>query len=427
MLKVQGIRRKYVARTFVDVFGERGSPQNPFGCRWSDCAMGRLITRAMMDVCRDCDIVLMNGGGIRTSFFLDSLQEGNITLGNILDVLPFQNTLSVILLQGRYIMDALVHALELGQGRGSFIQPGGLRYVFNADTNIPAQQRLLRVEVYNPITKTWTPIRANSFYRIATNDFLRSGGDGFVMLQRHAVNPADYGPALDELFKNYLKKMKVLTKNNVIVQEEFNKCLEVTDFIEGYEHCYILNSGDTVDLRACPTDRNWCLENSIGEVFDGLVINGSECGSCSGLGVCRDQACSCRSPFVGPFVGLNVVTGSSCNAIADVYFPSRLSVYFSSTLTSTVLLLLIFVSAYYIKFRKHPIITSSSPLLLHIISFGGAIGCVGCFLLIRTTQLVSKKRKFPQISGHEPIVEEDNRVLIGEVYGDIISLCKMLE
>ena len=38
------------------------------GCRYGDCSMGRLITDAMLDACPDCDVAMINSGGIRGSF-----------------------------------------------------------------------------------------------------------------------------------------------------------------------------------------------------------------------------------------------------------------------------------------------------------------------------------------------------------------------
>lgn len=392
--------------------------------------MGRLIARAMMDACRNCDIVLLNGGGIRTSIFVDSLQDGNITFGKVLEVLPFQNTLSIMLLQGRYLIDALVHMIQIGQGRGSFIQPEGLRYIFNPNSSIPAQNRLLRAEVYNPNTQSWIPVRSSTYYRIATNDFLRSGGDGFTMLQRYAINPIDYGPAIEELFENYLAYLALLTQENVIMQEEFNKCLDASDFTEAYSHCYILISDETTqfDNLRCPTNQKWCMDHKNVQIVDGLVVD-SQCAECSGLGSCQDTICTCKSPSIGPFLDVQVITGPSCSEVVPIYQPPKRFVVFSYILTSTVLVILVFVSGYYIKYRNHPVITSSSPLFLHLITFGSSLGCLWCFLLVGNYNKLSENRIIPQdlVSTNKSITQDENLGIIDTIYRDVLIECRFLE
>jgi len=37
-----------IGETAVRVFGERGSAVVPWGCRWGDCPMGRLLNEALL-------------------------------------------------------------------------------------------------------------------------------------------------------------------------------------------------------------------------------------------------------------------------------------------------------------------------------------------------------------------------------------------
>lgn len=224
--------------------------------------MGRLVTSAMLKFCPECDIALMSGGGIRDSFFVNTLPGGNITFGDVFSVLPFQNVASVFHIQGRYLIEALIHMVKLGQGDGGFIQPANLRFIFNSNTSIPAENRILRIEIINKGTGAWNPIQSASFYRIVANDFLRFGGDGYSVFIEHAVSYLDYGPTLDEMFKNYLY-MKVLTEDNVVTQDELKPCLQAQDFVGAASHCRILMSSGIADLRACPDGK--C------EIFDPVM------------------------------------------------------------------------------------------------------------------------------------------------------------
>jgi 5'-nucleotidase len=41
-------------------------------------------------------------------------------------------------------------------------------------------------------------------YRIATNDFMRSGGDGYAVLRDAAIDPYDTGPGLADLTASHI-------------------------------------------------------------------------------------------------------------------------------------------------------------------------------------------------------------------------------
>ena len=90
-----------------------------------ECEMGNTVTDAMLARVADqgVTIAITNGGGLRAS-----LQEGPTTMGDVLSVLPFQNTLATLKLTGAEIVEALeagVSAVEEGAGR--FPQVSGLR------------------------------------------------------------------------------------------------------------------------------------------------------------------------------------------------------------------------------------------------------------------------------------------------------------
>ena len=74
------------------------------------------------------DIAIMNGGGLRAA-----IDAGPITMGEVLTVLPFQNTLATFELTG----DEIVAALESGvsqveDDKGRFPQVAGLRFTWDA-------------------------------------------------------------------------------------------------------------------------------------------------------------------------------------------------------------------------------------------------------------------------------------------------------
>lgn len=139
--------------------------------RTSETNLGNLVADMMRDVL-DADIALTNGGGIRAS-----IPEGAITLGDIYEVLPFDNTLAGIEVPGAAVVDALEHGVsQYPIDWGGFLQVSGLSFSFNPN-NEPGE----RVD-RSSVKVGGEPIDLDRVYRVATNDFLAVGGDSYTML-----------------------------------------------------------------------------------------------------------------------------------------------------------------------------------------------------------------------------------------------------
>ena len=81
-------------------------------------------------------IALQNGGGIRAS-----IDEGDITLGEILTVLPYGNTLATMELTGAQIIEALEHSVsQAPKESGGFLHVSGMKYTY--DSSKPAGSRV---------------------------------------------------------------------------------------------------------------------------------------------------------------------------------------------------------------------------------------------------------------------------------------------
>lgn len=149
-----------VGSTPVALVGERAD------VRTRTTNLSNLVTNAMKEY-TGAEIVITNGGGIRAS-----LAAGNITVGGIYNVLPFDNTLVVLELDGAGILKALEHGLRLyPEQNGAFSQVAGLTAKFNPAA--PVGSRVLEVMVGGE------PLDLNKKYTVATNDFMAAGGDGY--------------------------------------------------------------------------------------------------------------------------------------------------------------------------------------------------------------------------------------------------------
>ena len=167
-------------------------------CRAQECPMGDLVTDAMVDRVKDQGVTigLTNGGGLRAS-----IGAGTVTMGDVLAVLPFQNTLSTFNIPGSGIVAALENGVsQVEEGAGRFPQVSGLR--FSWDPKAPAMSRIKSVEVREG--DAWVPLDPAKVYAVASNNFMRAGGDGYVSLRDEATNAYDYGPGLEDVLADFM-------------------------------------------------------------------------------------------------------------------------------------------------------------------------------------------------------------------------------
>ena len=88
--KVDSITSRIIGQSEIAMDVER--PQSCLSNFTSDL----LVETAEKNTGKKCDFGVMNIGGIRTS-----LPEGDITVGNIFSIFPFENSISVITLKGK--------------------------------------------------------------------------------------------------------------------------------------------------------------------------------------------------------------------------------------------------------------------------------------------------------------------------------------
>ncbi|MGD9913145.1 MAG: bifunctional UDP-sugar hydrolase/5'-nucleotidase, partial [Rhizobiaceae bacterium] len=111
---------KEVAETTKPIDGSRES------CRVRECEMGNLVADAILDRVKGqgVSIVVQNGGGLRAS-----IDQGVVTMGEVVTVLPFQNTLATFQLGGKDIVASLEHGVSgIEEGKGQFPQVAGLKF-----------------------------------------------------------------------------------------------------------------------------------------------------------------------------------------------------------------------------------------------------------------------------------------------------------
>jgi 2',3'-cyclic-nucleotide 2'-phosphodiesterase (5'-nucleotidase family)/subtilisin family serine protease len=195
-----------VGETTVDLPILEGGQQI---CRLGECLLGNLVADAMlwkaneMEPGANYQIAFQNGGGLRAPIL-----TGPITMGDVLETLPFGNTVATFQLEGQYVIAALENgASRYPSANGGFAQVSGLRYVI--DPAQPVGSRITSVEVFNGVD--YDPLDPTADYKVVTNDFMRRGGDNYTMFRDYAVDPYDFGPLLDEALADYLGDFSPVT------------------------------------------------------------------------------------------------------------------------------------------------------------------------------------------------------------------------
>ncbi len=192
---LEELKNKVVGEAANPIDGERDN------CRAKECEMGVLVTDAMLDRLKDqgVTIVIQNGGGLRAS-----IDAGPITMGEVLTVLPFQNTIATFELSGAGIIKALENgASQIEEGAGRFAQVAGLRYTL--DPKAEAGKRISDV-LFKQADGSLLPIDESVTYLVASNDYMRGGGDGYDVFRDEAINAYDFGPNLEEVVADYLAR-----------------------------------------------------------------------------------------------------------------------------------------------------------------------------------------------------------------------------
>jgi len=189
--RVESVTGVVVGTTPVDLNGEREF------VRTGETNLANLVTDSMI-YATGADISFIGGGSIRTS-----INAGDITMGDVLTVLPFSNLIVTLEMTGPDVLEILEHGVsEYPEPAGLFIQVAGIHFVFNPDAE--PGQRVIEVTMADG-----TAFDINRTYIIATVEFIAAGGDGYTMMQR-GTDLVFYGGDA-EAFVEYLQTNPIIT------------------------------------------------------------------------------------------------------------------------------------------------------------------------------------------------------------------------
>ena len=150
--------------------------------------LGDLIANVMRTMGK-ADIAFANAGGIRAS-----IDEGEITVEEVITVLPFGGHLVTMKLKGSEVLEILRHNAKQEPGSGGFLQVSGITLVIKNN----------EIKTLGIGTKQ---IELDKLYRVATNDFLAAGGDGYATF-KNGQNYLDTGFLVSDILIDYIRSHK---------------------------------------------------------------------------------------------------------------------------------------------------------------------------------------------------------------------------
>ena len=191
--------------------------------RTQESPLGNLAADALRDYC-DADIAIQNGGGIRAG-----LTAGDVTVGDIFAMLPFDNKVTLVEVTGQTVWDALENGVSgYPETYGQFPQVSGIHYTF--DGSKPAGERIVSVTLPDG-----TPLDMEGWYTLACNDFMCGGGDGYTMF--NVLNPEDGGDGNGEMAVQELPGCKLVYRTNdyyrTVVSEYIKEQGTIAPALEG--------------------------------------------------------------------------------------------------------------------------------------------------------------------------------------------------
>lgn len=148
--------------------------------RKNETILGNLITDGMLAKAKSVSekeviMAFQNGGGIRAA-----IDAGPITVGEVMTVLPFANTLATMDVTGSELKAAFEISFKSLPGEsGGFLHVAGAKVEY--DSSKPVGERVISIS-YKNADGTYTAIEDTKTYTVATNAFTAKGGDGYTVL-----------------------------------------------------------------------------------------------------------------------------------------------------------------------------------------------------------------------------------------------------
>eukprot|EP01083_Nonionella_stella_P010016 28619_1 len=179
------------------------------------------------------DGVILNGGTLRADRIMSA---GAFTYKDILDFVPFQDSVVVVKLKGSSIIKALEHAVSgLPKAEGRFPQISGIRFIFDAKEEVGKRVKKVWISRYqdrgiHTFSKAYREVKEkeeddedeqldlideDAVYSIATREYLAGGGDGFDVYKNETLETVvdgEEGIPMSVILRNFFWAIDAVNK-----------------------------------------------------------------------------------------------------------------------------------------------------------------------------------------------------------------------
>jgi 2',3'-cyclic-nucleotide 2'-phosphodiesterase (5'-nucleotidase family) len=152
------------------------------------------------------DSVILNAAVFNKGGLRNPLPQGNVTVGNIFELMPFDNVVVLLKMSGTQIKDMLNKISEKGG-----IPIGGIRFVIR--DNKPIQ-----------VTINGQPFDESKFYWVVTSDYLANGGDNYNFF-KNAIEKKTTGILLRDMI---IEHCKTLTQNGNLIKSQLDGRIQLS-------------------------------------------------------------------------------------------------------------------------------------------------------------------------------------------------------
>jgi len=155
----------------------------------SEGRLGRAIAESWLWSDPGADVAITNAGGIRID-----LQAGPITLGTVVAMMPFDNTIVALNLDAA----AIANVLESGSR--------------------PVVAGLERRQGQWYLSRTGQPLSQDRHYRVLVNSFMYAGGDNYQSLANADPDAVDTGIHYRQPFQDWLQQLHTSAADPLLLQ-----------------------------------------------------------------------------------------------------------------------------------------------------------------------------------------------------------------
>lgn len=171
--KIAHSTKKVIAKTNITLIGDQYTIEH------NQTNLGKLVLLSMTKAFPSYDAVMTNSGSIRVNRNI----KNQVTYGDVLEILPFENKVVLVELQGKYLKEALQ--------KGQTTTRRYLQYHLNIEQ-----------------------IKDNETYNVITNEYIASGKDGYEPFLHGKIVKVSKRSQI-KLFCDLLQDLKIITNDNI--------------------------------------------------------------------------------------------------------------------------------------------------------------------------------------------------------------------